>query len=306
LKRQIIKIDEDKCTGCGNCIPGCPEGALQLIDGKARLISDLFCDGLGACMGDCPEGAITTELREAEPYDENKVMDNIVKAGANTIKAHLEHLDHHKEYELYNQAVKYLEKHGIENPIKPDLGLGCGCGEHGTDGKDHEKVHEIEHEEAHQHAHIGGCPGAATKCLEVATDSISDNNEEIQDNKSYLTNWPIQINLLPLKAAFYENADLLITADCTAACLTNFHSKFVKGRTVMMGCPKLDNGQHYIEKLTHIFEYNNIKSIHILMMLVPCCSGLEHIVKTALNASGKNEIIPVTKNIINMDGSIKS
>ncbi len=116
-KRKIIKIDEKKCTGCSLCIPNCPEGALQMIDGKARLISDLFCDGLGACIGHCPEGAITIEEREAEPYDEKKVMENIVKQGKNVIKAHLEHLKGHGETEYLKQAIQVLKKKGIENPL---------------------------------------------------------------------------------------------------------------------------------------------------------------------------------------------
>lgn len=304
LKRQIIVIDDELCTGCGVCIPDCPEGALQLIDGKARLVSDLFCDGLGACMGNCPEGAISTEVREAEAYDEEKVMDNIVKAGTNTIIAHLNHLDKHKEYKLYNQAVKYLEAHNIENPIKPGIDLGCSCGDQVKEEHNHsEHKHEKKEHVNHTEEKLGGCPGSVPKELKVA----EEKEKEVHiDNKSYLTNWPIQLTLLPLKAAFYDNADLLFAADCTTASLTNFHRDFVKGRTLMMGCPKLDNGQHYIEKLTHIFKHNDVKSIHILMMMVPCCSGLTYIINAAIEGSGKKGIIKVTQNIINTDGSIKS
>ena len=143
MKRKIIKIDEENCTGCGLCIPNCPEGALQIIDGKARLISDLFCDGLGACIGHCPEGAILIEDREAEPYDEAKVMDNIIKAGPNTIKAHLEHLCNHGEDDLYKQAIKVLKVKDIPIPELDD-GNSCGCS------------HEPHH----------GCPGAAEQTIE--------------------------------------------------------------------------------------------------------------------------------------------
>ena len=127
MKRSIIEIDEEKCNGCGKCIPNCPEGALQIIDGKARLVSDLFCDGLGACIGECPTGAIRTVEREAEPYDERKVMVNIVKQGANTIAAHLKHLKSHGELKLYNIAMEYLKEHSIPAPELDCFKLRFGC-----------------------------------------------------------------------------------------------------------------------------------------------------------------------------------
>jgi len=147
MKRSIIKIDEEKCTGCALCIPNCPEGAIQIIDGKARLVSDLMCDGLGACLGHCPEGAITVEEREAEPYDEKKVMENIVKAGPNTIKAHLDHLKVHGQDEFYQQAIEYLKENNIELPQ--------------------------EKEKTMNHAPHSGCPGSKT-CLLYTSPSPRD------------------------------------------------------------------------------------------------------------------------------------
>jgi len=281
MKREIIQIDEEKCNGCGLCIPNCPEGALQIIDGKARLISDLFCDGLGACIGHCPEGAITIVEREAEVYDEAKVMENIVKQGRNVIKAHLEHLKEHNETEYLNQAVKFLRDRGIENPIEKD-------DEHNN----------------HKHSqHSSGCPGLR----------IIDFSEEKQDTekadevslKSELRQWPIQLQLLNPNAPYFKNADLLIAADCVSFTFANFHQKLLKGKILIIFCPKLDsNIEQYIDKLTEIFKHQNIRSITLAHMEVPCCSGIESIVKKAIEQSGKDIII--IKYIISLRGEILS
>jgi Pyruvate/2-oxoacid:ferredoxin oxidoreductase delta subunit len=281
-QRTIIKIDEEKCTGCGNCIPGCPEGALQIIDGKARLISDLFCDGLGACIGSCPVDAIKTEVREAEMYNESKVMDNIVKAGKNTIKAHLEHLKHHGEIKLYNEAESYLKNHGIENPLK--TGNNCSS---------------IEHH---------GCPGsrALTLDYEKTKKDLPKIDIGIIDEKkiaSELTQWPIQIKLLPIQAPFFQNADLLIAADCVGFSNPNFHKDLLRGKKLLVGCPKLDDSQFYMDKLAQIFALNDIKSVTVAMMEVPCCRGLSFIVENALKAANKQ--IPVEEKIYSLQGEIK-
>ena len=181
----IIKIDENKCDGCGNCVPNCKEGALQIIDGKARLISDLFCDGLGACLGHCPQGAITLEKREAIAYDEKQTMiDNIIPAGNNTIKAHLEHLKEHNQKELLQEALEVLKEKKIENPL--------------------EGLEEIKMEKS-----ACGCPGAAIR--EVNNNDSAENNQE---QSSALRQWPVQLNLLPVNAPFFENSHLLVAADC--------------------------------------------------------------------------------------------
>jgi len=281
MKRKIIQINEERCNGCGLCIPNCPEGALQIIDGKVRLISDLFCDGLGACIGYCPEEAITIVEREAEVYDEAKVMENIVKQGRNVIKAHLEHLKEHNETEYLNQAIKFLRDKGIENPIEKD-------DEHNS----------------HKHSpHSSGCPGS----------KIIDFSEEKQDAekindisiKSEIRQWPIQLQLLNPNAPYFKNADLLIAADCVPFTFANFHQKLLKGKILIIFCPKLDSSiEQYVDKLTEIFKHQNILSITLAHMEVPCCSGIESIVKKALEKSGKD--ITIIKYIISLRGDILS
>jgi ferredoxin len=270
VKRSIIKIDETKCNGCGKCIPNCPEGALQIIDGKVRLISDLFCDGLGACIGHCPEGAITIEEREAEPYDEKKTMENIVKHGENTIKAHLKHLKDHGETKLLNEAVEYLNENNIkitmeETKMKEDL--PCGC------------------------------PGTQLRELKPR------NNQPSSEQESELRQWPIQLNLLPPSAPFFQDSDLLIAADCVGFANPNLQSQLIKGRSLAIGCPKLDDIEEYKEKIKGIIEMNNLNTITVAIMEVPCCYGLYSIVEEALNESGKR--ITLKQITVGVDGHIK-
>ncbi len=285
MKRKIIEIDENLCNGCGLCIPNCPEGAIQLIDGKARLIGDIFCDGLGACLGDCPEGAISQIEREAEAYDETKTMARIAGHGLNTIKAHLKHLLDHGETALYGLALAYLNENHMAIPSMKAI-------------------------QAHDHVWGGGCPGSRPQVLAAdhPEDTISDEpaHESIAAQKSELRNWPIQLKLLPVRAQFFQDADILLAADCVGPSFPNLHSSFMKGRTVIIGCPKLDDAQFYITKLAQILQLNTIRSIHVLMMEVPCCSGLENIARRALELSGKNGAIPVTQNIITIQGTINS
>lgn len=260
MKRKIIKIEEEKCTGCGACIPDCPEGALQVIDGKARLISDLFCDGLGACIKTCPTGAMSIEEREAEPYDEYKAMENIAKGGENVIRAHLDHLKDHGEEKFFAQAVDFLQKNNIEVPKETVKPLPCGC------------------------------PGTMQKDLSKKERTITQNpNVTLQ---SELNNWPIQLKLINPYAPYLHKADLVIAADCTAFAYPNFHQKFLKNKVLIMLCPKLDTDiNSYIEKLTLIFEKQEINSITLVHMEVPCCGGVEMIIKEAMQKSGKNIIV---------------
>lgn len=262
MKRKIIKINEDKCTGCGICIPDCPEGALQLIDGKARLVSDLFCDGLGACIKACPVDAMHIEEREAEPYDEFKVMENIVKAGTNTIKAHLEHLKDHGEENYYNQAVQYLKENNIEVPEEKIKPIPCGC------------------------------PGMMQKDLSKDKKHMPQQIAQAVNTTSELNNWPIQLKLLNPNATYLSNADLCIAADCTAFAYANFHQKFLKDKVLVLFCPKLDQDLNaYVDKLALIFEKHNINSISIVHMEVPCCGGVEMIVREAMTKANKNIIL---------------
>ncbi len=276
-KRKIIKIDEEKCNGCGLCIPNCPEGAIQIIDGKARLISDLFCDGLGACIGHCPEGAITIEEREAEEYDERKVMANIVKQGKNVIKAHLKHLKEHNQHEYLKAAIDFLSEKKIKVPLEEEAKLQEGMHAHG----------------------FSACPGS--KIMDFRKkEETKPTKKSTAHSESQLRQWPVQIMLLPPFAPYFNNAHLLIAADCVPFAYADFHEDLLKGKTLLVGCPKLDDVEIYQEKFSQILKNNNIKSITYAHMEVPCCFGLVGIIKSAITASGKN--VPFKEVIISIKG----
>jgi NAD-dependent dihydropyrimidine dehydrogenase PreA subunit len=262
VKRDIIRIDEARCTGCSQCIPNCPEGALQVIDGKARLVSDLSCDGLGACIGHCPEDAITIEHREAEPYDERKVMEQIVAAGPNVIRAHLDHLKDHGQDLYLAQALEFLKRTGISVPEAE----ACG---------------------GHSHP----CPGSKTMDFRAAADvkeAGASGPPSAADSASQLRQWPVQLHLLNPHAPYFQNADLLIAADCVPFSYAGFHDRFLRGKALVIFCPKLDDSDEiYVEKLAEIIKHNSVKSITVLHMEVPCCFGTTRIVEQALKRSGK-------------------
>ena len=224
--RRIITIDEDKCNGCGLCAAACHEGAIGIVDGKARLLREDYCDGLGDCLPACPTGAISFEQREAPAYNEAAVL-----------------------------AAKKAK----------DQPLPCGC------------------------------PGSSCQSIQPSAAGST------ADVPSRLTNFPVQIKLVPTNAPYLDGADLLIAADCTAYAYGNFHRDFIQNRVTLIGCPKLDAGS-YAEKLTEIFGNNNIRSVTLARMTVPCCGGLAHAVKTALENSGKD--IPLRISIISPDGQI--
>ncbi len=271
MLRNIITIDESKCDGCGLCVPECHEGALQIIDGKARLISDLFCDGLGACLGHCPQGALEIVEREAEPYNESKVMDYIVKGGVNVIKAHLEHLIDHNELDFVTEAIEYLNEHNI--PI-PDL-----------------KKDKVQH---------SGCPGSAEISFE---NKIESENEDGGTRPSHLTQWPIQLHLVSPQANYYRNSDLLLAADCCGFAYPDFHKDFLKGKSLAIACPKLDSNKNvYLEKLTEMINNSSLKSITVLIMQVPCCSGLLQLAEQAIDVSERD--IPLHAKVIGIDGTV--
>ncbi|HNV23319.1 MAG TPA: 4Fe-4S binding protein [Candidatus Omnitrophota bacterium] len=274
MKRQIIKIDEHKCNGCGICTQGCPEGALKLIDGKAKLVGELYCDGLGACIGNCPEGAITIEEREAVAYDERKTMENIIKEGPNVINAHLKHLKDHGQEDYYNQALEVLKEKGI--------------------------VVNMAHESHQNHHGAGGCPGS--KIMDFRSSSQEGSAASV-DVSSQLSQWPIQLHLLNPHAPYFKDAELVVAADCVPFAFANFHARFLKGKILIIFCPKLDNAHEvYLEKLKEIFSYNNIKSVSVVHMEVPCCSGTLTLVEKALERSQKH--ISVREYTISLDGKI--
>jgi NAD-dependent dihydropyrimidine dehydrogenase PreA subunit len=308
MKRKIISIDENKCTGCGQCIPDCPEGALQLIEGKARLVSDLFCDGLGACIGTCPEGAITVIEREAEAYDEKAVMATIVRQGKAVIRAHLEHLVGHGQKALYDTAIEYLientiaipehdnaaypgkKRHaGQPAPIQPVKGLPAGTCPPGPDA----------------HHPFAGCPGSAARSIPRGDGTGGKPRQPAGGfTSSELRQWPVQLKLLNPAAPYFDNADLLIAADCVPFAYAEFHAEFLKDRIVIIFCPKLDSDiDGYITKLAEIFTLHPIKSITVVHMEVPCCGGVGYIVDKALALSGKK--IPVNDRTVLIDGGIR-
>ncbi len=228
-KRNIVEIDEDKCDGCGLCATACAEKAIEIVDGKARLISDSYCDGLGACLGECPQDAITIEERDVEPFDE-----------------------------------KAVESH----------------------------IHAQKHTSA-------GCPGAKVMQFEKK-ESGKDSSSNRIATQSELSQWPIKIRLVPPQAPYLNNASLLIAADCTPFSFADFHSDLLKEKTVLIGCPKFDDAQFYLDKLTQIFQANDIKDITIVHMEVPCCFGFVPMVNAALQKAGKD--IPVEDITISIKG----
>jgi Pyruvate/2-oxoacid:ferredoxin oxidoreductase delta subunit len=230
--RTIVQIDEERCNGCGACVPGCAEGALQIIDGKARLVADVYCDGLGACLGECPQGAITMVEREAPEFDEQAAL-----------------------------------AHVAESPAA---------------------------------APGQGCPGMALQDTSDATPPV-DLDPDAQP--SALTQWPVQLMLVPPTAPFLRDADLLIAADCVPFALANFHGRFLQGgKKLLIACPKLDDAALYVEKLTVMFQSAGIRSVTILRMEVPCCGGLSAIVQRALAASGQD--IPVEEVVVGIKGDV--
>lgn len=239
MLRKIVTIDEKKCNGCGLCIGACHEGALKLVDGKARLISDVYCDGLGACLPDCPTGAITIIEREAAAFDEEKVKQHLANGG---IQARLDQLP-------------------------------------------------------------SGCPGSRVKAIERVTEDCRAKEKTYRSElRSELRQWPCQLKLVPPNAPYFENAHLLVAADCTAYAYANLHTDFMRNKVTLIGCPKLDDA-NYAAKLTEILRMNAIKSLTVLRMEVPCCGGIVNAVKEALVNSGT--MIPWRVVIIGTDGTIR-
>ena len=243
VKRKIIEIDEDKCNGCGSCITKCAEGALQIIDGKAKVVNEVFCDGLGACIGDCPEGALKIVERNAPEFDEEEV------------KKHIDHATAHEKQPIG------LEPCGCPSHNPMVLTAGSAKGSHGK-----------------QHGHA---------------------NDDLPPE---LTNWPVQWRLVSPSMPFFKGADVLLAADCVPFAFRDFHGKFLEGRPVIIGCPKLDDQKAYLDKLTDIFRDATPKTVNIVHMEVPCCHGLQKIVDEAVRRSGKS--IPVKTTVVGIKGSI--
>jgi len=273
MKRKIINIDQEKCTGCGVCGSDCPEGALQIIDGKARLVGDLLCDGLGACIQACPENAISIEEREAEPYNEIKALENIIPQSPNVIQAHLNHLRNHAQTEYLHQALTYLQKQGIN--VAPPL------------------------EAAAHRPTARQCPGSQVR----AFPSRPAVRRESDAQTSQLTHWPIQLHLASPLAPHYKGSDLLLAADCVAYSVGGFHSRYMKGKSLAIACPKLDQGLDiYTEKLKALIDVAKVNTITVMIMEVPCCGGLLQMVKSAAASSTRK--VPVKLMVAGIAGDI--
>lgn len=286
-----MKIDEELCNGCGQCVPNCHEGALQVIDGKVRLVSELMCDGLGACIGHCPEGAITIETREAEPYNEIRVMEAMIDKGKNTIIAHLKHLKDHGETGFLHDGVSFLRDHRGELDFNPE--------EVFLEVHNHGKPEAVKHE--HNHNNGGGCPGAKTMIINKPSEENS--NSVNPDQPSELRQWPVQMHLVNPNAPYFRNSDLLFAADCVAFSMGGFHSGYLKGKSLAIACPKLDHGSEiYIEKLSAMIDTAKLNTITVMMMEVPCCGGLLQMVKAALAKSSRK--VPVKRIIVGLNGQV--
>jgi NAD-dependent dihydropyrimidine dehydrogenase PreA subunit len=307
MERDILKIDEELCNGCGVCVPNCHEGALQVIDGKVRLVSELMCDGLGACIGHCPEGAITIEKREAEPYNEIRVMEQMVPRGKNTIIAHLKHLKDHGETGFLKEGVGYL----MENRAMLNFNLDDVMGEVHNHGKirvapvvvaqnGHGNVHSHGYGHGHGHGNEGGgCPGSRAMVI----NKPEGNSIESEEVQSELRQWPVQMHLINPNASYFNNADLLVAADCVAYSVGGFHSKFLKGKSLVIACPKLDHGMDiYTEKLKALIDVAKVNTITVMIMEVPCCGGLLQMVKSAASSSARK--VPVKLMIAGITGDI--
>jgi NAD-dependent dihydropyrimidine dehydrogenase PreA subunit len=305
MKRDIIKIDEELCNGCGLCVPNCHEGALRIIDGKVRMVSELMCDGLGACIGHCPEGAITIETREAEPYSEIRVMEQMKDKGKNTIIAHLKHLKDHGETGYLQEGLSYLKEHKSKLNFNLDEVI-TEVHNHGrVQERDAHDSHNHSHSQPHSHSHSasGGCPGSKAMVINKPDSAVSQT--EFQDQPSELRQWPVQMHLINPNAPYFRNSDMLLAADCAAFSMGNFHSKHLKGKSLAIACPKLDHGtDSYIEKLTALIDIANVNTITVMMMEVPCCGGLLQMVKAAQSKAGRK--IPVKQMVIGLQGNVLS
>jgi ferredoxin len=247
--RSIIRIDESKCDGCGLCATACAEGAIAIVDGVAKLVSETYCDGLGACLGECPQGAITIEQREAAGYDEAATHEHLAKLGR-------------------------APQPRAQGPAVP-------------------------HTDAHAHAgHGGGCPGSRMRVMSPRPAATEDPSGRVS---SRLAQWPVQLALVPPTAPYFQGADLLIAADCVPFAYAEFHRDFLDGKSLVVGCPKLDDLEFYKTKLTQLFTQSDVRSVTVLRLEVPCCGGIVHVAVEAARASGKPLAVKAITIAINGD-----
>ena len=301
MKRQIIEIDEDKCTGCGLCIPNCHEGALQMIDGKARLISDLLCDGLGACLGHCPEGAIEIIEREAEPYNELVTIKEIVKKGKNTTVAHLKHLKDHNETVYLNEGLQFLKNNRSSLSFDADRAIEEIMGT--IPAPEQAKAPNFSPQQAAHHHGTGGCPGSMSRSFQDVKPQPAAAAPSMVSGESQLTHWPIQMHLINPMASHFMGCDMLLAADCAAFSLASFHQTILKGKKLAIGCPKLDsNKEIYIEKLRVLIDQARVNTLTVVIMEVPCCFGLLQLAQAAAQKASRK--VPIKALTIGIQGEI--
>jgi len=289
MQREIIRIDEDLCNGCGDCVPGCAEGALQIIDGKVRLVSDLLCDGLGACIGQCPLGAISIERREAEAYDEAKVVADLAGKGRNTVMAHLRHLKDHGQTQFLAQAIAALRARQGSLGFDLDQALA-----------DVEPPPPSPRQGTMAAPHAGGCPGSRTISFDKPA-RPSDGPAAA----SALRQWPIQLHLVNPLAPYFQHAHLLVAADCVAFAVGDFHARHLAGKSLVIACPKLDSHMEiYVDKIRQMVDSAGIMSITVMVMEVPCCGGLLQMVRQAVSQAARP--VSVTLTVVGLQGEILS
>ncbi len=262
MRRKIVQIDEARCDGCGQCIPACAEGAIALVNGKARLSADLLCDGLGACLGECPQGAITVIEREAAAFDEAAVRAHLTRAGKPP--AHAPHA-------------------GSRAPASRLAVMSDAPAPEG-----------------------GGCPGSRAMTLPRRGLAVVPSGGPPLPSagvESRLGQWPVQLHLVPVNAPYFRGADVLVAADCVPFAYPRFHDDFLAGKALVIGCPKLDDLQAYLEKLSRIFAANDIRSVTVVRMEVPCCGGISVAARRSLAASGKD--VRFTDVVVGVDGAVR-
>jgi len=280
IRRKIIQIDEEKCDGCGLCVPSCAEGAIQIIAGKARLVSDVYCDGLGACLGECPQGAISMVERNAEAFDEEAAKEHVAGLAAEPAAA-----------EAAPRACPGAAVRDLSLPLLP--------------AANQEDRHSCLSSPVQEDRRSCLSQEDRHSCLSGPNpwDSrgrLSHGEEE--GRLSHLANWPVQLHLVPPNAPFLKNADVLLAADCVPFALADFHRRFLRGRPVLIGCPKLDNATAYVQKLADMLRVSSIRSLTVVHMEVPCCTGLVRIAEAAVRLSGRE--VPIDDLTISIRGKV--
>lgn len=268
MRRKIVRIDEERCDGCGQCVPSCAEGAIALVDGKARLAGDVLCDGLGACLGECPRGAITVEEREAPAFDEAAVKRHLLSMGTQLSSRH---------------GPDPAPAAAPPAAPRPRLGLAVVA-------------------DAGPSPAGGGCPGSRPQVIARAPAAASSGPAS---GVSRLGQWPVQLHLVPIRAPYFRGADLLVAADCVPFAHARFHDDLLAGKALVVGCPKLDDVGAYVDKLREIFAANDVRSVTVARMEVPCCGGISMAARRALEASGKAPSVPLRDVVVAVDGAVR-